>query len=208
MKSVSTARGPGRPRGFDVEEALDRAMRLFWRKGYLGTSLSDLTGELGISRASLYAAFGSKEELYRRALDRYGAGPSGYQRDALEKRTAYDVVERVLLGVVEMGTNPRNPPGCMWVVGALSCGDPESSLRKELIARRTRDEARLAKRFKRAIAEGDLPRDADPVALTRYVGTVNFGLAVQAAAGASPADLRKVVRSVLRTWPPPLEIRS
>ena len=193
---------PGRPRDFNLDEALDRAMRLFWRNGYLGTSISDLTEALGISRASLYAAFGNKEELYKKALDRYGAGPSCYQREAVEKPTAYAVVEHVLNGVIESALHPRNPRGCMWVVGLLSCGDPESTVKQDLIARRAADEERLVKRFKRSVAEGDLPRVADPKALTRYLGTVNFGLAVQAAAGASRAELRRVVDAVLRTWPP------
>ena len=193
---------PGRPRDFDLDEALDRAMRLFWRNGYLGTSISDLTEAMGISRASLYAAFGSKEKLYKKALDRYGAGPSCYQREAVEKTTAYAVAEHVLNGVIESALHPRNPRGCMWVVGLLSCGEPESSVKQDLLARRGADEARLVKRFKRAVAEGDLPRGVDPKALTRYLGTVNFGLAVQAAAGASRAELRRVVDAVLRTWPP------
>ena len=195
-------KGPGRPRDFDLGEALERAMRLFWRNGYLGTSISDLTEGMGISRASLYAAFGSKEELYKSALDRYGAGPTCYQREALEKSTAYGVAEHVLNGVIESALHPRNPRGCMWVVGLLSCGEPESSVKQDLIARRSADEERLVKRFRRAVAEGDLPRGADPKALTRYLGTVNFGLAVQAVAGASRAELRRVVDAVLRTWPP------
>lgn len=194
--------GPGRPRDFDIDEALDRAMRLFWLKGYLGTSISDLTRELGISRASLYAAFGSKEELYGRALDRYGDGPSAYQREALEAPTAHEVVKRILEGVVDAATSPRNPRGCMWVVGMLSSGDPEGAVRQDLIARRRADEANLLKRFKRAVAEGDLPADADAAALTRYITSVNFGLAVQAASGASREQLRGVVAAVVRTWPP------
>ncbi len=199
---MTSSKGPGRPRNFDIDDALDRAMRLFWRNGYLGTSISDLTEELEISRASLYAAFGSKEDLYKRALDRYGAGPSSYQREALQERTAYAVVARILYGVIESATNANNPRGCMWVAGALSCGDPRSAVRKDLIERRAIDEANLLKRFKRAITEGDLPRRADPAALTRYIGTVNFGLAVQAATGASRAELRKVVDAVLHSWPP------
>src|SRR5258708_30059888 len=116
--------GPGRPRDFNLDEALNRAMRLFWRNGYLGTSISDLTEALGISRASLYAAFGSKEELYKKALDRYGAGPSYYQREAVEKPIAYAVVEQVLNDVIESALHPRNPRGCMWGVGLFSYGGP------------------------------------------------------------------------------------
>src|SRR5260370_41991035 len=128
--------GPGRPRDFNLDEALDRAMRLFWRNGYLGTSISDLTEAIGISRASLYAAFGSKEELYKKALDRYSAGPSCYQREAVEKPTAYAVVEHGLNGGIESAPHPRNPRGCMWGMGLLSCGEPESSGEEDLIPRR------------------------------------------------------------------------
>lgn len=88
----------------------------------------------------------------------------------------------------------------MWAQGVFSSGDPDGPMRRELIARRKRDEANLLKRFKRAVAEGDLPPDADPPALTRYVSTVNFGPAVQAANGAGRAELRVVVDAVLRNW--------
>src|SRR5258707_7122951 len=145
--------GPGRPRDFNLDEALDRAMRLFWRNGYLGTSISDLTEAIGIRRGSLYAAFGSQEELYKKALDRYSAGPSYYQREAVEKPTAYEVVEHVLNGVIESALHPRNPRGCMWVMGLLSCGEPESSVKQDLIARRAGDAERLVKGFKPAVAD-------------------------------------------------------
>jgi AcrR family transcriptional regulator len=191
----------GRPRDFDINEVLERAMQLFWRNGYLGTSISDLTAAMGISRASLYAAFGNKETLYAKALDRYGSGPSAFASEALNCPTARAVVEQILTGVVESATGPRYPRGCMWVVGVLSSGDPDGSVKRDLIARRTIDETKLLKRFRRAVVEGDLPRDTNVKALTCYIGTINFGLAVQAAAGASRSELLRVVQAVLRTWP-------
>jgi AcrR family transcriptional regulator len=177
-------------------------MRLFWLKGYLGTSLSDLTKTLGINRASFYAAFGSKDDLFRAVLDRYGKGPSAYAGSALDEPTAYGVVEAILRGVVEMTSSAKNPRGCLWVRGLLSSGSSDNAMGRELVARRRRDEAALVKRFKRAVADGDLPPDADPVALMQYVGTVNFGLAVQAVKGSSRAELTRVVDAVLRSWPP------
>ena len=83
----------GRPRAFDIDKALDRALKVFWRKGFEGASLHDLTRAMGINRPSLYAAFGNKEALFRRALDRYDSGPAGYVHEALEEPTARAVTQ-------------------------------------------------------------------------------------------------------------------
>src|SRR5881296_3008233 len=99
----------GRPRAFDVDKALERALRMFWRKGFEGTSLSDLTKAMGINRPSLYAAFGNKEALFRKALDRYEDGPASYLREALDEPTARAVIEALLRGAVDMLSCPRNP---------------------------------------------------------------------------------------------------
>src|SRR5438132_8746393 len=101
----------GRPRAFAIDEALDRALQVFWRQGYEGASLSELTRAMGINRPSLYAAFGGKEALFRKALDRYAEGPAGYVRDALAAPTARAVVERMLRGAVALQTDPKTPPG-------------------------------------------------------------------------------------------------
>src|SRR5438445_11773340 len=132
---------------------------------------------MGISRASLYAAFGSKYELFLAALERYGGGPSAFAGTALNEPTAYRVAEAILRGVVEMTSSPLNPRGCLWVRGLLSGGN-DDAMKRELVARRRSDQAALVKRFKRAVAEGDLPADRNAVVLTQYVTTVNFGLAV------------------------------
>jgi AcrR family transcriptional regulator len=191
----------GRPRAFDIDTALDRALQVFWRKGYEGTSLSELTKAMGINRPSLYAAFGNKEALFRKALDRYAEGPAAYTRTALDEPTARAVVERLLRGVIELLTNPRHPPGCLAVQGALACGDAADSIRRELISRRVAGEAALRQRFERAITDGDLPSGADPADLARYVVTITQGMAVQAAGGASREELRRVVEMALRAWP-------
>src|SRR4051812_21366670 len=132
----ATVKTRGRPRGFDVDRALDRALELFWRKGYEGTSLPDLTGAMGINRPSLYAAFGNKEQLFRKALDRYAEGPAAYVREALDEPTARAVAERLLGGTADLLTDPRHPGGCLTVQGALACGEAAESVRRELAARR------------------------------------------------------------------------
>src|SRR5579863_1163079 len=171
----------GRPRAFDVQKALHRAMEVFWLKGYLGTSLSDLTDAMGINRPSLYAAFGNKKSLFRQVLAHYLNGPSSYQSEALLEPTARAVVERLLRGVVDLLSDPRTPTTCLWVHGALSCGD--DPLRDEFAAQRAAGLAELRTRFKRAVADGDLPPDSDADTLAHYVQTVNFGLTVQASTG-------------------------
>jgi AcrR family transcriptional regulator len=191
----------GRPRDFDVDEALDRALRVFWRKGYEGASLSDLTKAMRINRPSLYAAFGNKEELFRRALDRYADGPAAYVREALAKPTARAVVERLWGGAIDQLTNPRCPRGCLMVQGALACGDAAEAIRREVADRRASMVEALRQRFERAVAEGDLPAGANPAHLARYAATVTNGMSVQAATGASREELEHVAEMALRSWP-------
>lgn len=191
----------GRPREFDADEVLDRALEVFWRKGYEGASLSELTEAMGINRPSLYAAFGNKEELFRKALDRYADGPAAYTREALNAPTARGVLERLLHGAAEALTHPDYPPGCLGVHGALSCGEAAESIRDELSARRAAYEVLLRQRLERARTEGDLATDIACADLARLVMTVMQGMAVQAAGGASREDLRRVAEMMLRTWP-------
>jgi AcrR family transcriptional regulator len=199
QKPRSSALPKGRPREFDVDQALDRALRVFWRRGYEGATLSHLTTAMGINRPSLYAAFGSKEELFRKALDRYAEGPAAYLREALTEPTARAVAERLLSGSVDLLTDRRNPRGCLLVQGALACGEAAESVRRELVARRAAGEAALCQRFERALADGDLLAHSDPAALARYVLAVMQGMAVQAAGGATREELRQVANLALVT---------
>src|ERR1700686_5925300 len=101
----------GRPRSFDLDQALDAAMQVFWRNGYEGASLSALTQAMGINRPSLYAAFGDKETLFRKALDRYDEGPAAYVRDALKQPTARAVTQHLLREPPAFLRNPPHPLG-------------------------------------------------------------------------------------------------
>ena len=189
----------GRPREFDANKALDRAMRVFWRKGFLGASLTDLTRAMRISRPSLYAAFGDKEQLFRKALVRYFEGPSSYAHESLAAPTTRAVVEKILYGAINMLTGPGSPATCMWVRCALSSGD--GRLPAEFAAQRAEGHALLRRRFDSAIDAGDLPPGADTNALAHLVLTVNYGLTVQATTGATRKDLERVADAVLKDWP-------
>lgn len=201
MKASKLSRSTGRPRSFRLDKALDAAIQVFWRKGYEGTSLSDLTEAMGINRPSLYAAFGNKETLFHKALDRYSAGRAAYVHEALKQSTARAVAEHLLRGAADLLADPHNPSGCLMVQGALACGEGADCIREDLISRRVALEAALRDRFKRAKAEGDLDASSNPGDLSRYVMTISLGMAVQAAGGASRADLQRVVATAMRSWP-------
>jgi AcrR family transcriptional regulator len=189
----------GRPRAFDPDDVLDRAMYVFWAKGYEGASLANLTRAMRINRPSLYAAFGNKEQLFEKVLDRYVTGPLAWFGKALAAPKARDVVEQIFLGAADMTDDPRIPPGCLLVQGVLAGGS--ASARKLVGARRAAAEVALSRRLERAKREGDLPKNADEAEMAHYVMTVARGMAVQAAGGASRDQLHRVAQIALRAWP-------
>lgn len=191
----------GRPREFDTDRALDRALQLFWRQGFSETSLSDLTDAIGVTRPSLYAAFGGKDALFRQVLDRYASGPARFIDEALEAGTAAAVVERLLRGAVRFHGDRSNPPGCLMVHGALAGGAESELARRETRIRRDDLTRRLAGRFRRARKERDMTAPGDPDARARYVVAVLRGMAVEAAGGAGPRELRQIAETALADWP-------
>lgn len=199
----TTRRGAvGRPRSFDADAALEAALQVFWRHGYEGASLADLTAAMGITRTSMYAAFGNKEQLFRRALERYTEGPGGYGAQALAEPTARGVVETILRGAVRTTTGPDHPAGCLGVQGALATSDDGGAIRELLAQWRDAMVHQLRERFDRAAVEGDLPADADAAGLARYVMTLAHGIAVQAAGGVDRDALDVVVDQALHVWHP------
>lgn len=191
----------GRPRAFDADRALDRALEVFWRKGYEGTSIADLTAAMGINPPSLYAAFGNKETLFRRALDRYEALHEAGWKEALSAPTAREGIERLLMYSAASLGDKHSPPGCLMVQGALCGGEECDAIKAELAARRDASLGLIRERLKRAKREGDLPADADPASLARYVATVLHGMAVQATGGASRKELERVAATAMRAFP-------
>ena len=190
----------GRPRGFDIEAALDEAMEVFWRHGYEGATIAELTGAMGISPPSLYAAFGSKEGLLKAALDRYSAQRNECMSEILAAPTAREVVETGLLKLADLQTDPKNPPGCLLVAAGLACGPGSANVPFELAAHRALTEEQLRERFVRAREEGDLSPNSDPAALARYMSAVIAGIGVLASAGATREELREVAMVALKAF--------
>jgi AcrR family transcriptional regulator len=191
----------GRPRVFDMDEALDKALQIFWNRGYEGASLAELTEALGVNKPSLYAAFGNKEELFKKALSRYAAGPVAFVRDVINEPTAREVAESFLFKAVEFLTQPTQPKGCMIAQGALSGGESTQLVKEILIKYRKSYENLLAERFEKAKLEGDLSSDAEPKELAKYLATLHQGMSVQATSGATKDELIKTVNLALKVWP-------
>lgn len=201
MKIALCAATKGRPREFCTDTALAAALRVFWSKGYEGASMADLTEAMGITKPSLYAAFGNKEALFAKALDLYEAEKLAYTRTALDQPTARAVAEAILRGALASMTGQNEPHGCLGVISTMACGTEAAPIKAAVMARRASSQAALVARFARAQAEGDLPAHVDPQALTGYLFAIVQGLAVQAGSGASAEELGRIVETGLMVWP-------
>lgn len=190
----------GRPSAFNHEDALEKALQVFWQRGYEGASMAELTEALGINRPSIYAAFGNKEALFRKALTKYMTGPVAYVADAMNEPTAYLVVEKFLTKSAELLTSCHNQNGCMIVQGALSCGEGSELIKQELITYRKNLEHNLKQRFELAQTQSDLAQAVDAAGLAKYIATIHQGLSVQATSGATREELLSVVELTLKNW--------
>lgn len=199
--STTTCSHVGRPRAFDSDEALQKALDVFWQKGYEGTSLSDLTEAMGINKPSMYAAFGNKEQLFLKAIELYEQRPCAFFYPALEQATAYEVAAFMLRGAAESLADSSHPQGCVIVQGALSCSEAGAAVKQALIDRRQEGEQALCERLILAQQQGDLPQSADPLVLARYLGTVLQGMAIQATSGATAEQLMQVAELSLHAFP-------
>lgn len=191
----------GRRRQFDADEALEKAMNVFWTRGYEGATLPTLTTAMGINRPSLYAAFGNKEQLFRSALERYQMGPQSFVAEALTRPTARAAVEAVFSGFIRMLRGRHAARGCLIVSGALASGEEAEPVRRELARLRQAAVRTLRQRFEQAVQDGDLPAGTECGTLARFIATVLNGLAVQAASGTPVKELRLVSAMAMRAWP-------
>lgn len=193
----------GRHREFDVEQVLDATLCVFWRKGYDGTSYTDLTEAAGVGRPALYSAFGNKEALFRRVLERYSERYMTHIPEALALPTAREVARHILYSSVEINTRFPDHTGCLGINGAVAGSTESEPVRQALIDFRAAGEMQLRERFQRAKAEGDLPETTRPDALAAFVMAVLHGMAVQAKAGFSRDTLEAVAEQALSTFPAP-----
>lgn len=193
----------GRRLSFDREQALEAALRLFWQRGYEGTSVGDLVAEMGITPPSLYAAFGSKEELYGEAVGRYGDTHAGFLLAAIrEEPTAYLAVRRVLLESARFYSDADTPVGCMVATAAQYCGPGHTAVAQLLAGKRAAIVDAIEDRIGRDVREGGIA-DVDARALASFYASVLQGLSVQARDGADLAILNGVVEIAMRAWPHP-----
>jgi AcrR family transcriptional regulator len=202
MKLETETRPRGRPRSFDREAALDAAMMLFWRQGYEGASLSDLTTAMGIGPASLYAAFGSKEALFREALARYRSGVgSGLPRILNGAATGRQAIRLLLEGAAATLTRRAQPRGCMIVLSALHGFAESTDLDRELQQCRAEDAEMILDRIKKSVADGELPNSCNPAAMAAFYMAILQGMSVQARDGATRASLIAIADQAMQAWP-------
>ena len=191
----------GRPREFCVDHALAQALRVFWTKGYEGASLTDLTDAMGITRPSLYAAFGNKESLFRKALDLYEREKMAYINEGLAQPTARRVAETMLRGALENVAGEGEPHGCMRVIASVACGPAAQSLHDEIVQRTDIFKQMMVERFERAKEEGDLPGNIDALGLTGVLVAWLQGISIQANQGINRKDLERLIDTALALWP-------
>ncbi len=201
METATLPAPKGRPREFCTEQALAAALRVFWSKGYEGASLADLTEAMGITKPSLYAAFGNKEALFHKALDLYEQEKLEYTRDALLQPTARAVAEYYMRGALAAQTSTCDPKGCMGVINSVACGAEAESIKADVVARRVSSQALLVERFRQAQRDGDLPAHVDAEGLTSFLYALLQGMAVQAGSGATCDELERLIDTSMAVWP-------
>ena len=202
-KAEEGKRGRGRPAVFDRAVALRAAIRLFWERGYEGTSFDNLISAMGISASSFYNSFGSKEALYCEATRSYlewsGQWFFAILNDpSIDTGTAF---ARLFEATAEEFTRGDHPLGCMISLAGTHCPPGMSNIRDMMAEHRAFSEGAMAARIRKGVADGDVPEDTDCDMLAAYYSAVARGLAVQARDGASREKLAQIGRLAMSAWP-------
>jgi AcrR family transcriptional regulator len=201
QKTGQPSRSRGRPRAFDVETALDKATHVFAEYGYDGTSLNQLTEALAIPPPSLYAAFGSKEDLYKSCLDRYRSHFAAPIVAALAGQdTAKAAIEAMLMQSVATFHDPQNIKGCMITLAALGVNINHQSLRQHAIDLRAQAAASVEQRIQQGQRDGDVSPSADISAMAAFYTTFLMGLSIKAHDSQSEVDMKNSVSMSMRLW--------
>ncbi|MDK4790422.1 MULTISPECIES: TetR/AcrR family transcriptional regulator [Acinetobacter] len=188
----------GRPREFDREEALVKARDFFWLHGYEGTSMSDLVEVLGIASARIYKAFGSKEALFREAVNHYENNEGNFALNALKQTNIKDAIKQLFQDALVLYTQTNHSYGCMVVSAASVLGEENQAVLEWMKAQRIARGQSLVERFVQAKSDGQLVADADPKTLGQYYALVLHGLSVQARDGYSQEELATVISFALQ----------
>ena len=200
--SAPPSRPRGRPRGFDRDAALEKALHLFWSRGFEATSISDLTSAMRITPPALYSAYGDKKRLFLEAVDRYERDAGCFAQKALtEEPSAEDAIRSLLQGAVNSFTQPGAPKGCLVVLGATNCTAESNDVYLALAERRANAEKAVRARIHAGQMAGELAAGTDVDALTGMVTATLYGLAVKAKDGVSRAQLHKIVSQLMQSWP-------
>jgi len=199
MKSLQ--RGRGRPKLFDRTAAIQQAMELFWDRGYEGTTFDDLIGAMKLSPSSFYHEFGSKEQLYREAVDYYFNLSSRHLRGFSSHRDTRAAFEALIEEAAAFFTNDASPAGCMISLAGTQLPPHLRSVAEYTKSLRKLFEQALARRLRKGVSDGDLPPGTNVKELAAYFGTIFRGMAVQARDGASRKQLLAICRVAMRAWP-------
>jgi AcrR family transcriptional regulator len=201
-KAQPISKPRGRPRSFDRDDALERAMHVFWEHGYEATSISQLTAAMGINPPSLYAAFGDKEKLFLAVVDRYQAGPADeFERALADEPTARGAVEMLLKVAAAELTCETHPPGCLVVLAAATCSQESAGVQASLVKLRAYMQGKLKARFEKAIRNGELPKSVNADVLAQLYATILQGMSIQAKDGATCDQLMSVAKAAMQAWP-------
>jgi AcrR family transcriptional regulator len=192
----------GRPRCFDRTCALEQAMEVFWERGYEGASVAELTAAMGIAAPSLYAAFSSKEELFRESVRHYlQTDGSGIWQSLDDEPSARLAVVNLLKAGAEAATMPNKPAGCFLVHAMANCSPENIEMQLELQERRVHLADLLRLRLDRGIADGDIRPGTDTRSLSAYFITVLQGMSMRARDGGSRTELMQAAEYALAAWP-------